>query len=77
MREIKFIGLEKRGNDTRNYRYSIFICPSCDKEVIRKTKDGKNKLDNRIGNLTVMSQSEHNRYHAMNRRRDDNGKFTN
>ena len=44
MREIKFIGLEKRGNDTRNYRYSIFICPSCDKEVIRKTKDGKTSL---------------------------------
>lgn len=149
MREVGFIGLEKRGNDTRNYKYSIFICPSCNKEVVKKSRDGKkqkfcshdcyaknreargaykdevviseyiykylpnhpnstklgyvakhrlvveetlgrflssdeivhhkngNKLDNRIENLTVMSQSEHNRYHAMNRGRDGNGKFTN
>ena len=149
MKEVKFIGLEKRGNDTRNYRYSIFICPSCNKEVVKKSRDGKkqnfcshncyaknrgargaykdevifggyayeylpshpnsmklgyvakhrlavekslgrllsseeivhhkngNKLDNRIENLTVMSQAEHNRHHAMNKRRDNNGKFTN
>ena len=41
MREIKFLGLEKRGNDTRNYKYSIFICPSCNKEVPKKSRDGK------------------------------------
>lgn len=43
MREIKFLSLEKRDNDTRNYKYSIFICPSCNKEVVKKSRVGKNK----------------------------------
>ena len=40
MREIKFIGLTKRGNDKRNYRYSLFLCEYCGNIVERKTKDG-------------------------------------
>jgi hypothetical protein len=40
MREIKFIGLTKRGNDKRNYRYSIFECPNCLSKIERKTRDG-------------------------------------
>jgi len=40
MREIKFIGLTKRKNDKRNYRYSLFLCEYCGNIVERKTKDG-------------------------------------
>ena len=40
MREIDCHKLERHGNDTRNYRYSLFECPMCKKLVKRKTKDG-------------------------------------
>ena len=43
MREIKFLGKMKKGNDNRNYPYSIFKCPICSSEVTRKTRDGKNQ----------------------------------
>jgi hypothetical protein len=29
-----------RGNDSRNYQYSLFSCPVCGNEVIKKSKDG-------------------------------------
>ncbi len=147
-REIKFLGNMKRGNDKQNYKYSVFECPICFKEVVRKTKDGlkqqfcshecyaqnrkprgaynekveingylyiympkhpksiqigyvaehrliaeskigrylyddevvhhvnENKHDNRIGNLEIMTASEHNRLHANKRKRDKYGKLT-
>lgn len=40
MREIKCLGQRKYGNDKRNYLYSVFECPICKIEVIRKRKDG-------------------------------------
>ena len=147
MREVKFLGLEKRDNDTRNYKYSIFICPSCNKEVVKKSRVGKKqkfcshdcyaknreargaykekveingylyiykpthpnsiksgyvaehrlvaeekigrflknnevvhhinekKHDNSPDNLQVMTASEHNKLHAIKRKRCDDGKY--
>ena len=40
MREIKFIGNIKKGNDKRNYSYSIFECPHCKSQIEKKTRDG-------------------------------------
>lgn len=41
MREIKKLGLQKNGNDKRNYQYSLFLCDSCGNEIVKKSKDGK------------------------------------
>lgn len=41
MREIKSVGLIKRGNDSRNYHYSVFLCPACNEHCEKKTRDGK------------------------------------
>lgn len=41
MREIKNLGLQKNGNDKRNYQYSLFLCDNCGSEIVRKAKDGK------------------------------------
>lgn len=30
----------KRKNDSRNYRYSLFLCPHCNKQVIKQEKFG-------------------------------------
>lgn len=147
MREIKCLGNIKTGNDKRNYKYSIFKCPNCSKEVLRKSKDGikqtfcshqcyaenrkprgsykekveisgylyiykpthpnsiksgyvaehrlvaeekigrflknnevvhhinENKHDNSPDNLQVMTASEHNKLHAIKRKRCDDGKY--
>lgn len=40
MREIKCVGNIKIGNDSRNYKYSIFECPACGDHVQKKTRDG-------------------------------------
>lgn len=147
MREIKFVGNIKIGNDSRNYSYSTFECPECLEEVIRKTKDGikqnfcshscyaknrktrgaykekveingylyiykpthpnsiksgyvaehrlvaeekigrflknnevvhhinEKKHDNSPDNLQVITASEHNKLHAIKRKRCDDGKY--
>jgi len=149
MREIKFLGLAKHGNDKRNYQYSIFSCSFCGYEVVKKTKDGSkavycshkcyalnrsargsyndyviisgykylyrpehpnktkhnyvaehrivaeqkigrllkpnedvhhidfNKLNNHPNNLSVLTKSEHIRLHKTNKKRGEDGKFTN
>jgi len=42
MREIKIIGTYQKQNVSRSYRYGLYECPVCGKQVERIVRDGRN-----------------------------------
>jgi hypothetical protein len=59
MREILDLGTFKKPGKSRSYRYAVFECPICKKHVEKVAKDG-----NKLSNLIVLSNSDHQKLHS-------------